>query len=235
MKVKLRYFAFLTDLTKKNEEYLETTCRKIDCIIEQISEKYGKNFGRIIKEGYNGIKIVILVNGKQGVEEVKDGDEIAFLPPPSGGSLVYDKLDILEEIRKAKEEANLDSGSMVIYIGFVKGIVEGHKVFELRYQSYEEYTKRRLVEIQEEIKKKYNSITSIKIYHKIGNMKPGEVVILIIGIGKERHETFKAVEEALELVKHTAGIWKLEVRDDGEYWVVAGNTRVRRLEEGNSS
>ncbi|MEM0373865.1 MAG: MoaD family protein [Sulfolobaceae archaeon] len=231
MKVKVRYFAFLTDFTRKSEEYIDTTCKKIDCLVEQLAERYGENFGKIIKEGYNGIKIIILINGKQNVDEINENDEIAFLPPPSGGSIVYGKLDVLEEIRKAREEATIDSGSMVIYIGFVKGVVENHRVFELRYQSYEEYTRKRLIEIQEEIKRKYKSITNIKIFHSIGDMKPGEDVILIIGIGKDRHETFKAVEEALELVKHTTGIWKLEIRDDGEYWVVAGSTRVRRIEE----
>ncbi|MEM0121978.1 MAG: MoaD family protein, partial [Saccharolobus sp.] len=41
-------------------------------------------------------------------------------------------------------------------------------------------------------------------------------------------DVIDAIKEALELVKHTTGIWKLEVRDDGEYWVVAGNTRVKK-------
>ncbi|MCQ4344527.1 MAG: MoaD family protein, partial [Sulfolobales archaeon] len=47
-------------------------------------------------------------------------------------------------------------------------------------------------------------------------------------LSKGRKDGIEAVKEAVELVKHTSGIWKLEVRDDGEYWVVAGDTRVKR-------
>jgi molybdopterin synthase catalytic subunit len=50
-------------------------------------------------------------------------------------------------------------------------------------------------------------------------------------MGRGRKDSIKAVEEAVELVKNTTGIWKLEIRDDGEFWVVAGNTRVRRIND----
>ena len=227
-KVKILYFAFLKDITHKSSEEIETDCNDIDCIINQLSKSYGELFAKYIKEGINGIKISILINGSVNVKEIKDGDEIAFLPPPSGGDIIRDKFDLLEEIRKFREKAPLDAGSMAIYVGFVKGIVDGHKVFELKYEAYDTYTRKRFTEIKEEIKKKYKDVIDLEIIHVINNMKPGENVLLIMALGKGRKDVIDAIKEALELVKHTTGIWKLEVRDDGEYWVVAGNTRVKK-------
>ncbi|AOL17088.1 molybdenum cofactor biosynthesis protein MoaD [Sulfolobus sp. A20] len=227
-KVKIMYFAFLKDITGKSMEEMETECSEINCIIDELSNKYGDKFRKYVKEGINGIRVTVLINGSTRNSEIKEGDEIAFLPPPSGGDLRNDKIDILEEIKKFRSKAPPEAGSLVVYVGFVKGIVEGHKVYELVYEAYEEYTKKRFSEIKEEMKKKYKDLIDLEIHHVINAMKPGEDVLLIMGLGRGRKDAIDAVKETLELVKHTTGIWKLEIRDDGEYWVVAGNTRVKK-------
>jgi molybdopterin synthase catalytic subunit len=75
----------------------------------------------------------------------------------------------------------------------------------------------------------------IKIIHVIDELKPGEDVFLVMALGRGRKEAIRAVEDAVEMVKHSTGIWKLEVRDDGEFWVVAGNTRVKRNDKAGSA
>jgi MoaD family protein, archaeal len=228
IKIKVRYFAFVKDLTGKHEEIVETTCRELNCLLEQLGKTYGERFSSALRQGLGGVKVFVLVNGKTNIETLRDGDEVAVLPPPAGGELRIGKLDVMKEIQDFHSKAPPEAGSMVVYIGFVKGKVEGHTVHELRYEAYQEYTAARLKEIEEEIKRKYNDVVSIRIIHAIDEMKPGDDVILIMVLGKGRKEAIRAIEDSIELVKHTTGIWKLEVRDDGEYWVVAGNTRVRR-------
>ncbi|BCU69026.1 MoaD family protein [Stygiolobus caldivivus] len=234
MKVTVKYFAFLQDYTGKESEVVETNCKDVDCLKSQLEDKYGKEFGKILREGLGNIKVSVLVNGRKK-EEINDGDEIAIFPPPAGGELKIGKrLDILEEIREFRNEADEQVGSMVVYLGIVKGIVEGHKVYELKYQAYEEYTKKRFEEIISTLKEKYKDLVKMKIIHVIDDLKPGEDVFLVMALGRGRKDTINAVEEAVEMVKHSTGIWKLEVRDDGQFWVVAGNTRVRRNEQGGS-
>lgn len=150
------------------------------------------------------------------------------MPPPAGGDLIRGRIDILEEIRKFRESAPPEAGSLVVYVGFVKGKIEDHQVLELDYESYDDYTKKRFQEIERDIKAKYKDIVDIKIVHAIDNMKPGENVMLIMALGRGRQDSIEAVKETVELVKHTTGIWKLEKRDDGDFWVVAGNTRVKK-------
>lgn len=227
-KIKVRYFAFVKDITGKGEEVVETACSDVDCLLEQLGLTYGGRFASLLKQGQAGVKVFVLVNGKTGVKDIRDGDEVAILPPPAGGELRLGKLDVIKEIEEFRKSAPTEAGSMVVYLGFVKGKVEGHEVRELRYEAYKEYTEVRLREIEGEIKGKYPDVVSIRIIHAIDAMKPGDDVILIMTLGRGRKDAIRAVEEAIELVKHTTGIWKLEVRDDGEYWVVAGNTRVKR-------
>ena len=235
MKIRVRYFSFLQDYTGKEFEEIETECKTVDCLISQLSSRYGEDFYKVVKNGLGNIKISILVNGKNS-NTINDGDEVAIFPPPSGGELfISSRFNLLEEIKKFREKAPPEAGSLVVYLGIVKGIVEGHKVYELRYQAYEEYTRKRFQEIIEEMKKKYSDLIDLKILHVIDNTKPGDDVLLIMALGKGRKDTIKAVEEALELVKHTTGIWKLEIRDDGEFWVVAGDTRVRKNDKTSST
>ncbi|BCU68226.1 molybdenum biosynthesis protein MoaD [Sulfolobales archaeon HS-7] len=228
MKLHIRYFALLRDLTGRAEEDIETSCNDVDCLVKELSKEYGEKFYNIIKYGIGSIRISILVNGKID-NNLTDGAEVAFLPPPSGGELLIGKrLDLLNEIAQFRKEAPEEAGSLVIYLGFVKGIVEGHKVSSLSYEVYEDYTRKRLEEIRREIESKYRDLLKLKIVHVIGDIHPGDDVILIMALGRGRKDAIRAVEEALELVKHTTGIWKLERRDDGEFWVVAGNTRVKK-------
>lgn len=225
----------MKDVTNISEEQLYTSCNDINCLIDYLEKKYGKKFSEYVKNGINGIKVAILINGETNIRNINDGDEIAFLPPPAGGDVIKGKFDFLEEIKKFRETAPLEAGSLVVYLGFVKGLVESHKVYELDYEAYETYTKKRINEIEKYILNKYKDVINIKIIHAIDNMKPGDNVILIMCIGKGRKDAINAIGEAIELVKHTTGIWKLEIRDDGDYWVVAGNTRVKKDEKTSSS
>ncbi len=226
MRIKVLYFALLKDITGKQEEYVETECKDVECLKEELSRRWGTSFSNLVN-GKKGVKVIFLVNGETG-HEIKEGDEIALMPPPAGGDLVKGKIDIIEEIRKFRSSAPSEAGSLVVYVGFVKGKVEGHEVKELDYESYEEYTKKRFREIEGSMKEKYKDLVDLKIVHAIDSMKPGEDVMIIMALGRGRKDSIDAVKETVELVKHTTGIWKLERRDDGDYWVVAGNTRVKK-------
>lgn len=227
MRIRVLYFAFIKDITKRDTEEIETTCTTVDCLIDELSRKYGQLFTTFVKEGRGPMKVTVLVNGEKK-HELNPEAEVAIFPPPSGGDLVFGDIDVISEIRKFREKAPPEAGSLVVYVGFVKGYVEGHRVTSLKYETYREYTEKRIGEIQQELLGKYKDLVDIKIIHSIGDKDPGEDVMLIMALGRGRKDSIQAIEEAVELVKHTTGIWKLEIREDGQFWVVAGNTRVRR-------
>ncbi|RLG89365.1 MAG: molybdenum cofactor biosynthesis protein MoaE [Thermoprotei archaeon] len=118
-------------------------------------------------------------------------------------------------------------GAISIFIGYVKGLIGSAKVYELAYEAYEPYASKKLKEIACETANKY-SIPYILILHKTGSLKPGEISIYIISAAVTRHDAIEAVKEALERVKKEVPIFKLEKRNDGEYWIVGDGKRVPR-------
>jgi len=126
-----------------------------------------------------------------------------------------------------KEDSMEGAGGTVVFIGHVKGKVDGHKVIKLLYEAYEPHASR----ILNQIAKQYSQspqIKSIKILHNKGVLKPGDPTILITVTALSRKEAFQTAREILERVKHEPPIFKLEYREDGEYWIIGDGTRIPR-------
>jgi len=144
------------------------------------------------------------------------------------GKILKENISIDEVIKDVISNTySKGCGAISIFIGYVKGRIENAKVHELIYEAYEPHASRKLKEIACEIANKY-SIPYILILHKIGNLKPGEISIYIISTAVSRHNAIEAVREALERVKKEVPIFKLEKRDDGEYWIVGDGKRIPR-------
>ena len=126
-----------------------------------------------------------------------------------------------------KEASSKGGGALVLFIGYVKGKVNDSQVDELDYEAYEPYASRKLREIAEKYEQR-EGVLDVRIYHRVGNLKPGETTLYVIVAAKSRHQAFEAAKEALEEVKHYVPIFKLEKRSDGEYWVIGDGKRVRR-------
>ncbi len=142
--------------------------------------------------------------------------------------LTEDKVDLG---RLAGELASTTSmkgaGALVVFMGFVKGVVGGARVKELVYEAHIQYALDKLREIGINAEEKYK-LHEVVIIHRVGRIQPGEPTVYILVAAESRREAFKAAEEILERVKHEAPIYKLERREDGEYWVMGDGRRIRR-------
>jgi|ECHnycMinimDraft_1075156.scaffolds.fasta_scaffold00088_8 molybdopterin synthase catalytic subunit len=240
MKVRVKFFAFLQEIFGSEEMEIELKDKMtIKDLINELGKKYGEQAIRAIEFGeYMGRKFSILkaVNGEVTSEEreLNEGDVVAFIPPPSGGEEKIEvklikgneELDFNDIIISSIRGSELSSGSLGLYMGFVKGLVNGSNVTLLKYQAYEEYTIRAMMRIAKEVKEKFG-LDSVKIYHRIAELKPKDIAIVIITIANKRENALEACKELINRVKSETGIWKLEVRNDGEYWVVDGDKRVK--------
>jgi len=180
---------------------------------------------------------VVLVNGvtRDLDYELQNGDEVALIPTPSGGSCRFrtyffnrdDEVDLDEILRRIRTESNRSVGALVFFVGIVKGLVEGSNVHELVYEAYHPYAEKRLCEIAEDVARKYG-VATVEIAHREGAAKPGEKTVVIAVAADSREKAFKAAEEILERIKFEVPIFKLEKRSDGEYWVIGDGRRVKR-------
>ncbi len=143
------------------------------------------------------------------------------------GKIVREEIDVDKVVKNIIANTYSEgAGALVVFIGYVKGVVEGHTVNELDYQAYEPYATKKLQEIVSE--EKEEGVLSIVVYHRVGDLKPGEPTIYVFVSALDRKKAFEKARRILERVKHEVPIFKLEKRNDGEYWVLGDRNRVRR-------
>ncbi len=140
-------------------------------------------------------------------------------------SIIHGRLDINQVINDMLSRGSED-GAIVMFLGFVKGVVNGSKVIKLRYEAYEPLASRKLVEIVED---ECRGVSDVRVYHRVGELSPGEPTIYVFVKAKSRSEAFDTARKVLERVKHEVPIFKLEIREDGEYWVVGDGKRIKRV------
>ncbi len=132
----------------------------------------------------------------------------------------------LREILAESEHSGI-VGGIVIFQGHVKGVVDGKKVIKLVYEAYEPHATR----IIDSIAKSYEGdpqISSVVIYHNVGELFPGDPTVFILVASSTRKKAFPVAREVLERVKREPPIFKLEVREDGEYWISGDGKRIPR-------
>ncbi len=234
MKVKVRFLSLIREHVGKDEDVIEVDSESIT-VVELLAKLRARYPGldkalKLLDE--RGLKPVIMVNGMYAKEDtiVTDGAEVAVLPPAAGGGaragtvtnpISLDKL--AEEL--ARHAAREGAGALVVFMGFVKGVVDGERVERLIYEAYEPYATKILNEIAEKYSR-IDGVLDVVVYHRIGELKPGEPTIYVAVTAMNRHVAFRVAAEVLEEVKHKAPIYKLEKRSDGDYWVVGDGTRI---------
>ncbi len=144
------------------------------------------------------------------------------------GRVIEGEVDLNRVVEELSGKAGEGMGAIVVFIGFVKGSVDGKRVERLDYEVYEPYTSQHLQRIAEE--EMDEGVMDIRIYHRHGNLRPGEKTLYIVVAARGRRIAFEKARRVLERVKHEPPIFKLEHREDGDYWVFGDGMRLSREE-----
>ncbi|MEM0027319.1 MAG: molybdenum cofactor biosynthesis protein MoaE [Ignisphaera sp.] len=238
MKIRIKLFSLFRDIFNSNE--IEIQVEKSSITIEELRDILIRINPRM-REILNYIDPIIMVNGivADMNTKISERDEIALLPPVSGGSkhvsvkLFVDDRDVDIESKIRDILANLSGegiGAIAIFVGVVKDVVDGYRVRELVYDAYEPYATKALERIAMEESVNEN-IKAIEIMHRVGVAKPGEKTLCIIVASRNRKEALETLTKVLERVKHEVPIFKLEKREDGEYYVIGDGKRVKSSSE----
>jgi MoaD family protein len=223
VRIVVKYFSALRDITGKVQEEVDLVDgATLSQLLQWFFDTYPK------AEAFKD-ELLVLVNGRtvDGSYVLRDGDEVALMPPVSGGGgVVQSPIDINREVMDIIEKtAPLGGGSVVIFVGYVKGKVDNANVEVLEYEAYEPYATLKIREI-EEWAKSQAGVLEVRIYHSVGSLRPGDTTLYVFVSAVNREIAFRIAREALERVKHEVPIFKLERRDDGDYWVVGDGRRI---------
>jgi molybdopterin synthase catalytic subunit len=161
----------------------------------------------------------VAVNGEYASLDrpLNEGDEVAFIPPVSGGSfrVTDEEIRVQELIDEVRSE---EAGAIVLFLGTPRRRSRGREVEYLEYEAYPEMAEAKLREIGQEIKERWG-LDRVAIVQRIGRVKLGEASVAIAVAAPHRKEAFEAARYAIDRLKEMAPIWKKEVWEGGEEWI----------------
>ncbi len=156
-----------------------------------------------------------------------DGDEVAILPPVSGGTSEPYKPDdtplvtiVHAPIDSAAILANVKAGpdgAVVVFDGIVRDNTRGRQTLHLDYEAYEEMALRQMQLLRAEALD-HRGVREVAIVHRLGRLYPGETSVLIAVASAHRGVAFDACRWVIDTLKKTVPIWKKEQFADGAVW-----------------
>ena len=214
MKVRVQFFALFRELVGRREVEIEVKAgARVADLLERVGETY-PSLGRY------GEMLAVAVNAEYVPlsHPLKDGDEVALIPPVSGGCLVEiteAPIDPQPWVAKVLKESN---GAVVTFLGVVRRFSEGRRIDYLEYEAYAPLAEAELRRIGEEMKGKWE-VEDVVFCHRVGRLEVGETSLLVVVASPHRAEAFAACQYAVDRIKERVPIWKKEVWEGGERWV----------------
>ena len=152
---------------------------------------------------------------------LNDGDEVAVIPPVSGGAfrLVEGPLDLGAVIAEVEDER---AGAIATFQGTVRRQSRGRQVIALEYEAYEGMAEKVMAEIADGVKERYD-LCDIGIAHRLGRCEIGEVSVAIAVSAPHRQDALSACRDVIDELKERVPLWKKELYEGGEEWIGRGS------------
>ena len=125
---------------------------------------------------------------------------------------------LLAEHEKRNPELHGKAGATASFVGTMRDNNEDDFVTGMTLEHYPEMTHRHLEKICEKAASKWQ-LLDVLIAHRVGELKPGDAIVLVAAWSKHRKDAFEACRFVMEDLKSEAPFWKKERLVDGERWV----------------
>jgi molybdopterin synthase catalytic subunit/molybdopterin converting factor small subunit len=222
--ITVKLFGLLKTLAKDQSDLslALNSGRRVKDLVTKLETEYPQ-IGELIQKK----RVLVSVNQEIAHEdtEIRDGDEVALLPPFAGGEESGDML-----VRVQRDDFSLDVeigrvrsrskriGGISVFLGTARNRSKGHDVSAITFEYYQGMAEKKLREIRDRALKDFDVI-EVLILHRYGEIQIGENIVLIVVGAEHRAEAFRACKWCIDELKQITPIWKLEQTPEGEVWV----------------
>jgi MoaE-MoaD fusion protein len=223
MRVRVLFFGQLKEIVGCGEDYAELAD---GARLEDLFASYGQRYPRL-----SGFRHSVVASVNQSFADwtapLAMGDEVAFLPPVSGGagtSTVARGDALIELVRDSIKTGEISArlkapqdGAIVVFEGIARNESRGRRTLYLEYEAYEEMALKQMGVIAAAIWSQFGA-DSVALVHRLGRLEIGETSVLIAVSSAHRREAFEACRYGIDTLKRTVPIWKKEYFEDGAVW-----------------
>ncbi|HTG01266.1 MAG TPA: molybdenum cofactor biosynthesis protein MoaE [Nitrospirota bacterium] len=219
--VTVKFFASLKDKAGASELQIAFSGGTVADLLQRVADACPA-----LAEMLSSGSLMISVNHEfvRQIAHVGDGDEVALMPPFSGGSeapgqvrIQREPFSLEREISRLKQ-ASTAIGALVTFIGTTRDLSKGKRVAKLEFEHYPGMAEKKLREIRDRAIREFGVI-DISIIHRVGTLPVGEDIVLIAVAAGHRDEAFTACRFCIDELKRITPIWKKETTPEGEVWV----------------
>ncbi len=219
MKVNIRLFAGLHELLGQRNVALELTD---GATVADLRTRLAQDFP-VVAPYLTTLVCAVDEEYAPSEHRLRDGDEVAIIPPVSGGAeredlfrVTADPLDAQQLVASVRKD---ESGAVALFYGVARNHSQGRRVVALEYDAYPSMAERKLREVAHEVSERW-PITGIGIHHRTGRLAIGDASLLVAVSSEHRAQAFEACHFAVDRVKEIVPVWKKEIWADGDgSWV----------------
>jgi MoaE-MoaD fusion protein len=230
MRVRVFFFGMLKDLAGKSSDLLELP---EPASVVDVLAHYQAHIPRL-KDSLPSLAVAVNQQYAGPETKLKTDDEVALLPPVSGGSgeaaggtlagqpagrrryasIVREAIDTQQVLANLKRS---EDGAAVLFEGVVRNQTRGRRTLYLDYEAYEEMALQQMEALAEQSLKQFQ-IRDVALVHRLGRLEIGETSVLVAVASAHRAAAFDACRWLIDTLKRTVPIWKKEYFEDGAVW-----------------
>jgi molybdopterin synthase catalytic subunit len=217
MQIRVLFFGVLKDLAGKASDSLSLP---ENATLGDVLSHYEQIIPRL-KDTASSLAMSVNQEYAGPATRLRPGDEVALLPPVSGGSETHPHAAI---IRAAIDTPSVvqglkrpEDGAVAVFEGIVRNHTRGRRTLFLNYEAYEEMALKQMEDLAGRALAEFK-IRDVAIVQRLGRLEIGETSVLIVVASAHRGAAFDACRWLIDTLKRTVPIWKKEHFEDGAVW-----------------